>query len=149
MCRSRRELSNAYFLAKFGFDTAENEPSKVCRIPRCHQRRRARDVVPENTRRERPRYLNVASKEYDDRTRIGYMYFGHQSSGGYGQWPMTDLQHGAPSMCRKALLNRVVAIFFAKIRSFSAVSAPIFASKYAFCSVFQHLPEYLAEFFEI
>ena len=32
-CRSRRELSNAYLLAKFGFDTAENEPSKVCRIP--------------------------------------------------------------------------------------------------------------------
>ena len=32
MCRSRRELSNAYFLAKFGFDTAENEPSKVCPI---------------------------------------------------------------------------------------------------------------------
>ena len=24
--RSRRELSNEYFLAKFGFDTAENEP---------------------------------------------------------------------------------------------------------------------------
>ena len=43
-------------------------------------------------------YLNVASKEYNDRTRIGYMYFGHQSSGGYGQWPMTDLEHGAPSM---------------------------------------------------
>ena len=33
LCRSRRELSNAYLLAKFGFDTAENEPSKVCRIP--------------------------------------------------------------------------------------------------------------------
>ena len=28
MCRSRRELSNAYLLAKFRFDTAENEPSK-------------------------------------------------------------------------------------------------------------------------
>ena len=27
-CRSRRELSNAYLLAKFRFDTAENEPSK-------------------------------------------------------------------------------------------------------------------------
>ena len=26
LCRSRRELSNAYLLAKFGFDTAENEP---------------------------------------------------------------------------------------------------------------------------
>ena len=30
-CRSRRELSNAYFLAKIGFDTAENEPCQVCR----------------------------------------------------------------------------------------------------------------------
>ena len=27
--RSRRELSNAYLIAKFGFDTAENEPFKV------------------------------------------------------------------------------------------------------------------------
>ena len=32
LCRSRRELSNAYLLANFRFDTAENEPSKVCRI---------------------------------------------------------------------------------------------------------------------
>ena len=30
-CRSRQELSNEYLLAKFGFDTAENEPCKVCR----------------------------------------------------------------------------------------------------------------------
>ena len=30
MCRSRRELSNEYLLAKFGFGTAENEPCKVC-----------------------------------------------------------------------------------------------------------------------
>ena len=35
MCRSRRELSNAYFRAKFGFDTAENEPCKVCPIEQC------------------------------------------------------------------------------------------------------------------
>ena len=28
--RSRRELSNEYLLAKVGFDTAENEPCKVC-----------------------------------------------------------------------------------------------------------------------
>ena len=26
LCRSRRELSNEYLLAKFGFDTAKNEP---------------------------------------------------------------------------------------------------------------------------
>ena len=30
VCRSRRELSNAYLLAKIGVDTAENEPCKVC-----------------------------------------------------------------------------------------------------------------------
>ena len=29
MCRSRRELSNAYLLAKVGVDTAENEPLEV------------------------------------------------------------------------------------------------------------------------
>ena len=28
-CRYRQELSNEYLLAKFGFDTAENEPLKV------------------------------------------------------------------------------------------------------------------------
>ena len=33
--------------------------------------------------------------------------------------------------------------------SLSAVSAPIFASKYAFCSIFQDLQDYLAEIFEI
>ena len=29
LCRSRRELSNEYFLAKIGVDTAENEPLEV------------------------------------------------------------------------------------------------------------------------
>ena len=32
LCGSRRELSNAYLLAKFGFDAGENEPSKVCPV---------------------------------------------------------------------------------------------------------------------
>ena len=30
MCVSRQELSNEYLLAKFGVDTAENGPLKVC-----------------------------------------------------------------------------------------------------------------------
>ena len=34
LCRSRRELSNAHLLPKCGFDKAENEPCKVCPIPR-------------------------------------------------------------------------------------------------------------------
>ena len=29
LCRSRRELSNEYLLAKIGVDTAENEPLEV------------------------------------------------------------------------------------------------------------------------
>ena len=29
LCRSGREVSNEYLLAKFGFDTAENEPCEV------------------------------------------------------------------------------------------------------------------------
>ena len=38
---------------------------------------------------------------------------------------------------------------FTKFCSFSAVSALIFASKYAFYSIFQNLPDFLAENFEI
>ena len=34
-CRSRQELSSAYFVAKFGFDTEENEPRKVCDVGAC------------------------------------------------------------------------------------------------------------------
>ena len=30
LCGSRRELSHEYVLAQFGFDTAENDPGKVC-----------------------------------------------------------------------------------------------------------------------
>ena len=29
-CRARQELSNEYFLSKFGVDAEENEPYKVC-----------------------------------------------------------------------------------------------------------------------
>ena len=34
-----KELSNAYLLAKFGFDTAENEPCQVCPIEQCSSQR--------------------------------------------------------------------------------------------------------------
>ena len=37
-CRSRQELSNEYLLAKFGFDTAENEPLKVCQKLKIRQK---------------------------------------------------------------------------------------------------------------
>ena len=43
LCRSRRELSNAYLLTKFGLDTAENEPCKVCPTEQCSRRARGGD----------------------------------------------------------------------------------------------------------
>ena len=62
LCRSRRELSNAYFIAKFGLDTAENEPCQVCplsayRSPRCRAspRDRPTETVTRCPRRRRRR----------------------------------------------------------------------------------------------
>ena len=57
-CRSWRELSNACFLAQFGFDTAENEPFQDCplsayRSPRsrsegsCHGVFCCEDAIPQ------------------------------------------------------------------------------------------------------
>ena len=45
--------------------------------------------------------------------------------------------------------SRIFWQIFDKFRSFSAVLAPIFARKYAFCSIFQNLPDSQAEIFEI
>ena len=45
MCRFRQELSNAYLLAKFVFDTAENEPCEVCQIERCSRLVRPADEL--------------------------------------------------------------------------------------------------------
>ena len=39
LCRSQRELSNAYFLAKFCLDTAENEPCQFCPTKQCSSQR--------------------------------------------------------------------------------------------------------------
>ena len=45
--------------------------------------------------------------------------------------------------------RRPIGKISAKCCSFSAVSAPMFARKYAFCSIFQNLPDSQAEIFEI
>ena len=76
MCRSRRELSNEYLLAKFGFDTAENEPCKVCplsayRSPRCRAGRvdaADGDAADAGYRLPLPRYVQfrILRSEKDD-----------------------------------------------------------------------------------
>ena len=54
-----------------------------------------------------------------------------------------------PTYADRSATRRPMGKISAKCCSFSAVSAPIFASKYAFVSIFQNLPDYLAEIFEI
>ena len=65
LCRSRRELSNEYLFAKFGFDTAENEPCKVCPLsayrsprypaPRGHSEDSPRRATEPSAPPQRPR----------------------------------------------------------------------------------------------
>ena len=62
LCTSRRELSNAYLLAKLRFDTAENEPCKVCRIPAVARdlaglRTQARPLILATGRIRRPHWF--------------------------------------------------------------------------------------------
>ena len=77
LCRSRRELSNVYFLAKFGFDTAENErstaaaaaenePCQFCPIEQCSLPQ-VRDVV----REELTNVLEDITTEVRDQVRRG------------------------------------------------------------------------------
>ena len=118
-------LSNAYFLAKFRFDTAKNEPAK-----------NLQNVA---------NFPNFANSSW--------------SSGRGGGGLRGERRAVALGLLESPLLlreeRRAVRLVasFGKISaiccSFSAVSTPIFASKYAFCSIFQNLPNYLAEFFEI
>ena len=58
-------------------------------------------------------------------------------------------QHRVESTRTNRRQRASVGKISAKRCSFSAVSAPIFASKYAFDSIFQNLPDSQAEIFEI
>ena len=125
-------LSNAYFLAKFRFDTAENEPAK--NLQNFAKFANFADPNPltlmkPGDRAVRADELRGAVAELDVRPRP-------TGSGG--------------RLLRVRRRQRAsVGKISAKCCSFSAVSAPIFARKYAFCSIFQNLPDSQAEIFEI
>ena len=110
LCSSRQELSNDYLLAKFGFDTAENESSKIW---------------PRPVRRE---FRSAGRRPSASGARVD---------------PLVDFRRLPPG------LRQLRSSIGPKCCSFSAVSAPIFARKYAFCSIFQNLPDYLADILEI
>ena len=71
-CRSRQELSNEYLLARFGFNTAEKEPLKVCqKLAKVRTKVRkniGRRSLPERRRRgvgERPVLLHARAPSGD------------------------------------------------------------------------------------
>ena len=121
--RSRRDFSNEYFLAKFGFDTAENEPSKVCRIPWQLSRGSggaARAALANSVRFAAAQPLSATWIELP--------------------WPYSRLQ--------KCIFEKMhfSKMHFSKIckflaGSFSAVSKRNVARKYAFDSIFQALQD--------
>ena len=87
-----------YFLAKFRFDTAENEPAKNLQILQ-----------------KKCKIANFAKRD----------------RGREAQEPAAMAQSAFQAMAQMADDEPGCKIL-AKLRSFSAVSAPIFASKYAF-----------------
>ena len=100
LCRSRRELSNAYLVAKFGLDTAENEPCQVW-PSRAASRRRRRSRACWRSPRRCSRTRRCRGRRWP------------AASGAGSAW----ICHGM----RQTLQG-----------SFSAVSKPKFATKYAF-----------------
>ena len=133
LCRSRRELSNAYLLPKFRFDTAENEPAN--NLQNYLQILRACSPASHLMLLRR---LEVAGR----RAPV------HLARDVLELRPGLRLRHGPGPADYRAAGQPIFSKILAKFRSFSAVSAPIFSRKYAFCSIFQNLPDYLAEVFE-
>ena len=72
LCRSRREFSNAYFLANVGFDTAEEEPCKVCPIEQRRERElraasgERRCAARRSRQRGAPLQLQQAARNYEE-----------------------------------------------------------------------------------
>ena len=130
-CRSWKVLSNAYFVAKFHFDAAENEPAKNLRIFAKSSAVRSPispGAVPEGAPKR------------------GRAAWSRRRGGPAGSpfWGFRCARRPATSATR-----RPIGKISAKCCSISAVSAPIFASKYAFSSICWDLQDYLADFFEI
>ena len=119
-------LSNAYFLAKFRFDTAENEPAKNLQ-----------------------NFPNFANPYPARRPRRSC-----RTNSSFGVVNANCPRHRRVSTASAAWRGAAMAFkFLAKFRQdvarFRLYRLRFFASKYAFCSIFQKLPDYLAEFFEI
>ena len=126
-------LSNAYFLAKFRFDTAENEPAKnLQNFRKMHFRKCIFEKCMSTcAARRRTKLSRLEVYDMDEAFLLDVELICTQE-GGY--------EASAASRREKRKSSASTACT-AKCCSFSAVSAPIFATKYAFCSIFQNLPD--------
>ena len=151
-------LQHAYFLAKIGADTAENEQHFAEILPK---------IGNHPTGRWRPTHRgtggSAAPRVPAGAPRGGPAAEGHpcllytspsprDRAAGRRRYGRSEHTSGARTLRRRSRQRRQrasVGKISAKCCSFSAVSAPIFARKYAFCSIFQNLPDFQAEIFEI
>ena len=118
-CRSRQELSNEDFLAKFGVDTEENEPYKVCSFD--WKIRQRIDIEPFNQGvdplaevRRRKDHAQVPSSDRDLEVERHHPAWGRQ--------PMFVLTSFSNCWLIQNCWQTLKGLF-------SAVSTPIFASK--------------------
>ena len=151
LCRSRRELSNAYLLAKFGLDTAENEPCQVCPTKQCSSQNSypsggsaalsefSRREVPEGPRRRRPAgrlprpARGAAAAGTSTPARLAGWHRWAEGLRGVRRGPrLRDDRRGALAGVRRVANQQNFAKFCQILAdSFSAVSKPNFAAKYS------------------
>ena len=125
-------LSNAYFVVKFHFDTAENEPAKNLQNFAnfaYHAASAGWSLLGGRRTPRRPPKLNVSLFHYRNHgSDVGRVLVGVQVRA-VGDWGLAKLTNFATWCCK----------FLAG--SFSAVSKRNFARKYAFDSIFQALQD--------
>ena len=130
-------LKNAYLLAKIGADTVENEQHVAKILPKTGNY----PTGPPNEAGARRTHPGSARAWSPQSAR--------------GRPPRAGRRSGcsfSASAVRRGVKRPVGQLpifgkFSAKCCSFLAGSAPIFASKYVFCSIFQDLQDYLADIF--
>ena len=96
LCRFRRELSNAYLLVKFGFCTAENEPSKVCPIEQCSEVVRTAQLAAE--RRDATLQAIIAMKRQRKGEDVDWL---QRTSAEFLLSPITHPTSGSPGIAAR------------------------------------------------
>ena len=132
-------LSNAYFLAKFRFGTAENEPTKnLQNFAKFDYQNLQKDLVLKLLQ-ERVRHLRARHRRDVGPDPLALDLVREANDGGLGALGVLDERRLHLSCIFRKCIFRKFCNFLAG--SFSAVSKRNFARKYAFDSIFQALQD--------